>query len=101
MEEIELEELDAYLQMESTGKIGRYASRNRYVKEITWVAKKLDIEVRRIGVLEYTVDGNEWLMIDDQWRGDLDEWVKLMHSEVVHPESYYQELRKSIQEKRE
>lgn len=76
MNKEDYEDLESYLIMEQTGKIGRYAPRGKYWKEINWIAKKLDISVRRIGILEDTVDGYEWVMIDGNWRGDLVEWEK-------------------------
>ena len=55
------------------GKIGKYADKREYFHEINYVMKMHDVPIHRVDILEETVDGSEWIMIDNHWHGDLDD----------------------------
>lgn len=55
-------------------KIGRYANQREYFKELNYLAKLFDRPMWELGILRDTVDGELWIMIEDHWHGDLDDW---------------------------
>lgn len=67
-------DISKYREVERSGKIGSYANSTKYLKEINYLSKVLEIPFHRIGILEDTADGDNWIMIGGHWRGNLDDW---------------------------
>lgn len=63
-----------YAEQVRSNTIGFYADKKEHFKEINYISKIYGIPTHRIGILVDTADGEHWIMIDDRWCGDLDDW---------------------------